>query len=678
MPVGRKEGNGMNEQATGSQAAALAVKYLKINMSLSEFEQFLDGAVAAPEGERRDDWIALVAPDADDAAKRQLAAAHEDRAQAVRRQASQPVAARVAALRKELAVQKLDGFLVPRADEHQGEYVPKRAERLAWISNFTGSAGLAIVLKDKAAIFVDGRYTIQVREQVDSRLFEIRHLINEPPEAWITANLKKGEVLGFDPWLVTADAAQRYREAARKAGAELKSIERNPLDAAWGDQPPEPIAAVWPQDTRHAGLSAAEKRQLIAKKLKENGHDAAVISAPDSLAWLLNIRGGDVPRTPFALGYAIIDKQGRVDLFMDPRKLTQEARAHLGNEVAVQPKSGFLSALDALGRSGATVAVDAMTAGVAIFDRLKAAGAKPAVGEDPCALPKACKNRVEIEGARAAHRRDGAAVSRFLHWLSIEAPKGHLDEIAAAEKLAAFRRQGDLFRDFSFDTISAAGPNGAICHYKVTESSNRPIPVNWLYLVDSGGQYLDGTTDITRTIAVGQVTAEMKDRFTRVLKGHIALATTRFPRGTTGSALDSIARRPLWEVGLDYDHGTGHGVGSYLSVHEGPQRISKMPNRVPLEVGMIVSNEPGYYKDGEYGIRIENLVTVIEDKEHPGMLAFETLTLAPIDLEAIDRSLLTADEVAWLNAYHKRVRDTIAPLVDAATAKWLEGATRAI
>ena len=668
----------MNEHATRSEAVASALKNVKINMSLSEFEQVLDGSVAAPDGERPDEWIALVAPGADEDTKRRLSAAHESWARDVKRQVRHPVSTRLAALRKELHTQNLDGFLIPRADEHQGEYVPKRAERLAWISNFTGSAGLAIVLKDKAAIFVDGRYTIQVRAQVDATLFEIQHLITEPPEAWIAANLKKGEVLGFDPWLITPDAAQRYREAARKAGAELKAVDRNPLDEAWSDQPPEPIAPIWPQETRHAGQTSAEKRQLIAGKLKERGQDAAVISAPDSLAWLLNIRGGDVPRTPFALGYAIIDKDGKVDLFIDPRKLTAEARQHLGNEVAVQPKSGFLPALDVLGKRGAHVVVDAMTAGVAISDRLKAAGARPAIGEDPCALPKACKNPVEVEGSRAAHRRDGAAVSQFLHWLSIEAPKGQLNEIIAAEKLASFRRQGDLFRDFSFDTISAAGPNGAICHYKVTEESNRPIPVNWLFLVDSGGQYLDGTTDITRTVAVGKVSAEMKDRFTRVLKGHIALATTRFPRGTTGSSLDAIARRPLWEVGLDYDHGTGHGVGSYLSVHEGPQRISKMPNRVPLEVGMIISNEPGYYKDGEYGIRIENLVTVVEDKDHRGMLGFETLTLAPIDLEAVDRSLLTADEVAWLNAYHKRVREAITPLVDKETAKWLEGATRAI
>jgi Xaa-Pro aminopeptidase len=363
---------------------------------------------------------------------------------------------------------------------------------------------------------------------------------------------------------------------------------------------------------------------------------------------------------------------------MDPRKLTAEARAHLGNEVAVQPKAAFPSALDTLGKGGASVAIDGVTAGVAIADRLKAAGAKPQIGEDPCALPKACKNPVEIEGARAAHRRDGAAISKFLHWLSREAPTGKLDEIGASDQLASFRRQNELFRDFSFNTISGAGPNGAVVHYHATPETNRKIPVNSLFLIDSGGQYLDGTTDITRTIAVGQPSAEMKDRFTRVLKGHIALGTTRFPRGTTGSSLDAIARRPLWEAGLDYDHGTGHGVGSYLSVHEGPQRISKMPNRVALEVGMIISNEPGYYKNGEYGIRIENLVTVVEDKDHPGMLCFETLTLAPIDIEAIDRSLLTSEEAAWLNAYHKRVRETISPLVDKETAQWLEAATRPI
>ncbi len=667
----------MDASKTIAEQLAPILKKSSVNMGLTDLEGFLRGTAAAPEGERPEEWVELLAP-ADAETKRRLYSVRQAWANQAASHAPSPIRDRLVALRKELAAQGLAGFLVPRADEHQGEYVPKRAERLAWIANFTGSAGLAIVLRDKAAIFVDGRYTIQVREQVDAGLYEIRHLTNEPPEAWLSANLKQGDVLGFDPWLVTADAAQRYREAARKAGAELKAVERNPLDAAWADQPAAPIAPIWPQELAHAGMSATDKRALIAAKLKERGQDAAVISAPDSLCWLLNIRGGDTPRTPFTLGYAIVDKDGKVDLFVDPRKLTQAARTHLGNEVAVQEPAGFLPALDKLGKAGAAVAVDAMTAGIAIFDRLKASGAKPQVGEDPCALPKACKNPVEVEGARSAHRRDGAAVAKFLRWLSIEAPKGHLDEIKAADKLAEFRRGNELFRDFSFDSISAAGPNGAICHYKVTPESNRPIPVDSLFLIDSGGQYLDGTTDITRTIAVGHVSEEMKDRFTRVLKGHIALATTRFPKGTTGSALDAIARRPLWEVGLDYDHGTGHGVGSYLSVHEGPQRISKMPNRVALEVGMIISNEPGFYKDGEYGIRIENLVTVIPDHERPDWLCFETLTLAPIDLEAIDRSLLSAAEVAWLNAYHARVRETLTPLVDAETAKWLQDVTRPI
>ena len=668
----------MDASKTITEQFGSILKNTSVNMGLGELESFLTGTAAAPEGERPDEWVELLAPSADLETKRRLNSARQAWSGTRRSHAAGSIGDRLAALRKELAAQGLAGFLVPRADEHQGEYVPRRAERLAWISNFTGSAGLVVVLREKAAIFVDGRYTIQVREQVDSTLFEIRHITNEPPENWLAANLKQGDALGFDPWLTTPDTLQRYREGARKADAELKAVEHNPLDAAWTDQPPAPIAPIWPQDIRHAGLSAADKRHLIAAKLKEKGQDAAVISAPDSLCWLLNLRGGDVPRTPFALGYAVIDKEGKVDLFVDPRKLTGAARTHLGNEVAVREPGGFLTALDALGKSGAAVAVDAMTAGIAISDRLKAAGAKPQLGEDPCALLKACKNAVEIEGARAAHRRDGAAVAKFLRWLSIEAPKGGLDEIKAAEKLADCRRGNEMFRDFSFDTISAAGPNGAICHYKVTEQSNRPIPVNSLFLVDSGGQYLDGTTDITRTIAIGQVTAEMKDRFTRVLKGHIALATTRFPKGTTGPALDAIARRPLWEIGLDYDHGTGHGVGSYLSVHEGPHSISKRPNRVALEVGMIVSNEPGYYKDGEYGIRIENLVTVIPDPDHPSMLAFETLTLAPIDLEAIDRSLLSAKEVAWLNAYHARVRETITPFVDKETAKWLADVTRPI
>ncbi|HVJ41351.1 MAG TPA: aminopeptidase P family protein [Dongiaceae bacterium] len=591
---------------------------------------------------------------------------------------STKTADRLAALQQELKRRGLAGFVVPRADEHQGEYVPKRAERLAWISNFTGSAGLVIVLQDRAAIWVDGRYTLQVREQVDSSLFEILHITNSPAEAWIAKHLSKGAKLGFDPWLLTADTAQRFRLAAEQVGAELVAVDSNPLDAVWQDQPAAPIAPVWPQDIRYAGRSSAEKRQQMAEKLVAQGRDAAVISAPDSICWLLNIRGGDVPCTPFALGYAVLHKDGQVDLFMDRRKFPPETLAHLGNQVRLQQPEAFLGALDRLGMQKARVNVDIATAGIAISERLRSAGATVIIAEDPCALPKATKNAAEIEGTRKAHRRDGAAVAQFLSWLSTEAPKGHLTELDAVEKLAACRRRNDLFRGFSFDTISGAGPNAAVVHYRVTPKTNRKLEMDAIYLVDSGGQYLDGTTDITRTVVVGQPTAEMKDRFTRVLRGHIALATAKFPRGTTGSQLDVLARRPLWDAGLDFDHGTGHGVGSYLSVHEGPQRISKVPNRVALEPGMIISNEPGYYKDGEYGIRIENLVVVQPVEGNPNMLQFETITFAPIDLNLVDTGIMTRADIEWLNGYHARVREMLLPQLDGADAEWLKAATRQI
>jgi Xaa-Pro aminopeptidase len=663
------------------QGDASLAGLLRVQQAYVDFEglkAMLPGVLAAPPAERADDWMTLVAAKPDAATKAQLRALRAKWSAAAPESSLESTGERVKALRAELARQNLTGFIIGRGDEHQGEYVPKRADRLAWITGFTGSAGLAIVLADRAAVFVDGRYTLQVREQVDTKLYEIRHLINEPPERWIEENLGKDGRLGFDPWLFTVDQAKRYADAVQKAGGTLVATDTNPLDQAWDGQPPAPIAPVAIQDMRYAGRSSADKRQVLGKQLAKNGLDAAVITAPDSLCWLLNIRGGDVPRTPFALGFGVLHQDGKVDVFMDPRKFTPAVLSHLGNEVTVQPREAFGGALDALGKAKRDVAIDAVTAGVWISDRLAKAGAQVKVGDDPCALPKACKNAAEIEGTRTAHRRDGAAVSHFLAWLAEEAPKGGLTEISAAEKLASFRRRDDLFRDFSFDTISGSGSNGAVVHYKATEGTNRPIEKNSLYLVDSGGQYLDGTTDITRTIAVGKPTAEMKDRFTRVLKGHIALGTVKFPKGTTGNSLDVLARRPLWEVGLDYDHGTGHGVGSYLSVHEGPQRISKAPNRVPLEVGMIVSNEPGYYKTGEYGIRIENLVVVQPVEGQPNMLQFETITLAPIDTNLVDRSLLTAQEVAWLNAYHQRVYQTLSPAMDEPAKAWLAEATRPI
>jgi Xaa-Pro aminopeptidase len=590
------------------------------------------------------------------------------------------VAPRLAALRAELDRRGLDGFIVPRADEHQGEYVPKRAERLAWLTSFTGSAGAAVVLKDKAAVFVDGRYTLQVREQTDTKLFDPRDLVGEGPAAWLEANVTKGARIGYDPWLHTPNGLEPIRAAVERAGGTMVATDGNPIDAIWKDQPDAPTARAMPHAFNLAGENAESKRTRIAEDVKRTGADAAVITAPDSICWLLNIRGGDVPHTPFALSFAILNADGSTDLFMDERKSSPELLQHLGNAVRLRDPKEFVPALDAL--KGKTVAIDPSGASVAIFDRLEKAGAKAKRATDPIQLPKACKNPVEIEGMRKAHIRDGAALSRFLCWVAREAPNGELTEIDAAEALEGYRRDTKYLTDLSFDSISGAAPHAAIPHYRVTRSSNRKINRNEIYLIDSGAQYPDGTTDVTRTMIVGEPTAEMKNRFTRVLKGHIALATVRFPEGTTGAALDAFARKPLWDAGLDYDHGTGHGVGSYLSVHEGPQNISKKPIYQPLQPGMICSNEPGYYKAGEYGIRIENLIVVSEPKPvldgDRKMMEFETITLAPIDLELVEVKLLTDEERVWLNQYHARVREALAPLVDDETRAWLQQATRAI
>lgn len=584
---------------------------------------------------------------------------------------------RVEALRAELKRRGFDGFIIPRNDEHFGEWVPASAERLAWLTGFGGSAGVAIVLADRAAIFVDGRYTLQVVDQVDTSIFETRHVTEEPATNWLAEALGDGQKLAFDPWLHTEAGLKRLASAAANAGAELVATDSNPVDAVWQDQPAPPMAPVVPHDLKFAGEPHGEKRSRIAADLKAQGIDAAVLTLPESVAWLLNIRGSDVPRTPLPLGFAVLHADAGVDLYMAPAKLAQDTRTHLGPDVRLHEPGGLLEALDAL--SGKTVLVDGASCVAAVTRRLKAAGAKLISGDDPTALPKARKNPVEASGTRSAHVRDGAAVSRFLHWVDSQTP-GAFDEMAAADRLEQFRREDNLLRDLSFDTISGSGPNGAIVHYRVSDESNRKVGAGELFLVDSGGQYLDGTTDITRTIAIGEPSAEMRDRFTRVLKGHIALARARFPKGTSGSQLDTLARLPLWEAGIDFDHGTGHGVGSYLSVHEGPQRISKVPNSVALEPGMIVSNEPGYYKTGEYGIRIENLVMVVEDEVSGGerpTLAFETLTQAPIDLRLVDVSLLDETERDWLNAYHAGVRERLTPLVGDA-ADWLETATRPV
>jgi Xaa-Pro aminopeptidase len=588
------------------------------------------------------------------------------------------VAPRVAKLREELVRRGYAGFVVPRADEHQSEYVPKNAERLAWLTGFTGSAGTAIVLLDKAALVVDGRYTLQAAEQVDTALITVVPLAESTAEAWISANLGQGTTLAYDPWLHTADGLKRLERAVAKAGAQLAPVDINLVDVIWIDRPPPPKAPVRPRPERLAGETSEAKLQRVREKLAEANVQALLVSDPHNLAWTFNIRGADVSHTPLPLGYALIPAEGRPTVFLDPAKVTNEAGAALGSVADIAPAANLPLALDAAAAAGAKIRVDAATGAVALIRRIEAAGGVADTGADPITLMKAVKNAAEIEGARAAHLRDGAAVTAFLAWIARQAPSGTLTEIDAVERLEALRAETGALKEISFPTISGAGPNGAIVHYRVTRRTNRRLGPGELFLVDSGGQYENGTTDVTRTVAIGEPSPEMRDRFTRVLKGHIAIARAVFPKGTSGAQIDALARLALWEAGLDFDHGTGHGVGSYLSVHEGPQRLSKI-GTAPLEPGMIVSNEPGYYKVGAYGIRIENLL-IVERREIDGaereMQGFETLTLAPIDLSLVESSLLSEGERAWLDAYHARVRERLAPEVDEETRAWLEAATQ--
>ena len=587
---------------------------------------------------------------------------------------------RLAALRDELRRRGLNGFIVPRSDEYQGEYVPARAERLAWLTGFTGSAGAAVVLLDKAAVFIDGRYTVQVAEQVDPNAFAYASLVDNPPPDWLEANLQKGAKFGYDPWLHSASAVEALQIAVARVGATLVSCSDNPLDAVWPDQPAAPLGAVAIQPLEHAGEASESKRERIAKSLRDAKADAAVITLPESIAWLLNIRGSDVPHTPFPHSFAVLNNDGHIELFIDRRKFTPGVEAWLGNHVTVRPQDELGAHLTA--QTKKRIQIDPATASAWLFDRLKEGGAEIIRAADPVLLPKACKNATELNGTRRAHERDGAALTRFLAWLAKEGPKGKIDEIEACRVLEGFRAETGALKDLSFGSISGAGPNAALPHYRVTKKSNRKIQSGEIYLIDSGGQYLDGTTDVTRTIAIGAPTAEMKDRFTRVLKGHIALSRARFPEGTTGVQLDTLARMALWDGGFDYDHGTGHGVGAYLSVHEGPQNISKRVLNVPLKPGMIVSNEPGYYKVNHYGIRIENLIVVTEPTEIPGgerkMMGFETLTFAPIDLALVEPKMLTEAERVWLNDYHAKVRKMHEGKVDAETQAWMIEATKAI
>ncbi len=583
-------------------------------------------------------------------------------------------AERIGALRGELTRRDLAGFVVPRADEHQGEYVPASAQRLAWLTGFTGSAGMAAVLHGRAAIFVDGRYTIQVAQEVDGGLFEIRHMVDQPLSRWLDEALQPGDRLGYDPWLHTADQAQALKAACERAGAELVACDSNPVDAVWAGRPARPCRPAVPHPLVFAGRTSAEKRLAMSDTLRAERLDGAVLTDPASLAWLLNVRGEDVAYVPLPLSFAIIHGDGSVDWFLDPAQSSPALIEHLGDGITLRDPEHFLTAL---GQMKGRVRVDKATAPMAVVQALTVAGVSVDQGGDPCTQAKACKNPVELAGARAAHRRDGAAMVRFLAWLESQ---DDIDELTVTERLYDFRAEGQHFRGLSFPTIAGAGPNGAIVHYRSSEHTNRKLLPGHLFLLDSGAQYLDGTTDVTRTLAIGTPSEEMRRRFTLVLKGHIAIAQAVFPEGTTGSQLDVLARRALWAHGLDYDHGTGHGVGSYLSVHEGPQRISKVgTGAVPLRAGMIVSNEPGYYKAGAYGIRIEALVAVEERPLPEGgerpLLGVETLTLVPIDKKLIDVTLLDQGERGWLDAYHARVWDDISPLVDDATGAWLQQAT---
>ena len=575
---------------------------------------------------------------------------------------------RLAALRAELDRQGLHGFIVPRADEHLGEYVPADAERLAWLTGFTGSAGLAAVLPDRAAVFTDGRYVLQLQAETDPALWERRHITDEPPQTWLARHAKSGTRIGYDPLLISEEGLQRYLDA----GLAMSPVAANPVDAVWTDRPAPPCSPAVPHPIAQAGRDSATKRADLAAALREARQDAAILTDPASIAWLLNIRGADLPYTPFALSFAILHADGRTELFMAGKKLPDATRAWLGSAVPVQERAALPAALARL--AGSCVRVDPATAPVWFAQTLRAAGATVAAGMDPCLLPKASKNPVEQQGARDAHVRDAIAVCRFLHWLDSAA--GHTTELDAAARLLAFRTESPEFRGESFPAISAAGEHGAIIHYRVTPRTNRPINPGELYLIDSGGQYADGTTDITRTVwtGPGHPPPALRDRVTRVLKGHIAIATLVFPQGVAGPHVDAFARAALWQAGLDYDHGTGHGVGSYLSVHEGPVSLSRAAKPVPIAAGMILSNEPGYYAPGEYGIRLENLILVqpadLPEAKRP-FLRFETLTLAPFDRRLIERDLLTAEEAAWLDAYHARVNAEIGPRLDPAARAWL-------
>ena len=664
-----------------------AVRKSGLEIDSSALKGFLAGIAATPDQLAECDWVELIAPNASSSLKNVLVSARDELAAHIESEFNAGPAPkdRVAKLRERLRASEFDGFVVPRADAFMGESVPVHSERLRWLTGFSGSAGVAVVLIDKAAIFVDGRYTLQIGNQVDPLIYDIFNISKMSPWTWSANNLRKGSRLAFDSWLITDTTRDNYQQKLIEIGAEFVSVEKNPIDAVWDNQPAPPLAPVTNHDIRFAGKSSREKRRFISSGLLQANQDAALITSPDSIAWMLNIRGGDVPNTPLALSFLVIFANEDVHWFIDKRKLLPEVAETLRKEIIIDDIGRIGHFLQEIGGKLETVVVDKTVAPAYLVSVLQNSGVRVIKGNDPCSLPKACKNNIEVSGSRAAHIRDGVAMVNFLAWLDKMAPRGEVSEISACEKLKECRSRCDLIRDLSFRTISGAGANAAIVHYDVTPQTNKLLEPGDLYLIDSGAQYLDGTTDVTRTVYIegsdgGRPSCEKRDRFTRVLKGHIAVASAEFPVGTRGSQLDILGRLPLWKVGLDYDHGTGHGVGSYLCVHEGPHRISKVSGGVPLEAGMIISNEPGFYKSGEFGVRIENLVVVCNRDENGcgvgAWLGFDTLTCVPIDTRLVELSLLTSSEIEWLDNYHSVVRQLIEPMVDSETAQWLKSATQ--
>lgn len=577
-----------------------------------------------------------------------------------------PPAGRIARLRAQLEARSVGAFILQRTDQHGSEYLPASEERLAWLTGFTGSAGTAVVLAEKAAVFSDGRYTVQLAKQVDAALFERVNSGELPISRWLEQNLPQGSVMGFDPMLMRQSEHRQIEKIIAAKGGRMVALDPNPIDELWGDRPDQPVGPVvnWPD--HFSGERSADKRQRMGQEIAAKGAGHLVVTAADAVAWLLNVRGQDIPYNPLCLSFAVLAADGTCRWFVDPGKLTPGLR--LDNAVAIEPATAFPSALEELGRSGAVVLADPAEVHLGFLERLRNSGAVVVEADDPIMLAKAIKNVTEVKGAFDAQRRDGAAMVRFLSWLTREGIPAGIDEAGASGRLAAERGRDPQAKGDSFGTISAHGPNAALPHYRNTPETNRRLEPGTVYLVDSGGQYLDATTDITRTIGIGTVPHEIKERFTLVLKGHIAIGTALFPVGTTGSQIDILARMALWRHGLDFDHGTGHGIGAYLCVHEGPHRISKAGNSVALKPGMIVSNEPGYYEPGAYGIRIENLIVVENRPTPPGgnrpMLGFADLTLCPIDRRMIVTAMLSTEERRWVDAYHERVRAELAPLMD--------------